>query len=284
MINLAAADGAISCWNDKWYWHFWRPRAAIREADTDGNPNTIADPNWESLFASATQTTPPLETPPFPDHPSGHGCVSGATVDAFQDFFGTDKVEFDVVGGRSLNGVPIAPRHFERFSSALKEVIDRWASTHGRKLRIKMEPGRYAVAESSVLLGTVHSVKQNGSKNYIGTDIGFNVLVRPVMYDSYHDVEFYRNDELLKSDETLIASVVGNICETGDILAKDRELPAAREGDIIGVTDAGAYGYSMSSNYNSRLRPAEVMIGLDGTPRLIRRRDTFEDLMRGFVK
>lgn len=167
---------------------------------------------------------------------------------------------------------------------ALKEVIDRWTSTHGRKLRIKMEPGRYAVAESSVLLGTVHSVKQNGSKNYIGTDIGFNVLVRPVMYDSYHDVEFYRNDELLKSGETITASVVGNICETGDILAKDRELPRAGEGDIIGVMDAGAYGYSMSSNYNNRLRPAEVMIGLDGTPRLIRRRDTFEDLMRGFVK
>jgi hypothetical protein len=134
MINLAAADGAISCWNDKWYWHFWRPRAAIREADTDGNPATIADPTWESLFAPATQTTPPLATPPFPDHPSGHGCVSGATVHALQDFFGTDKVEFDVVGGRSLDGVPIPPRHFDRFSQALKEIIDArvWGGIHFR--------------------------------------------------------------------------------------------------------------------------------------------------------
>ena len=134
MINLAAADGAISCWNDKWYWHFWRPRAAIREADTDGNPNTIADPNWESLFAPATPTTPALATPPFPDHPSGHGCVSGATLHAFQDFFGTDKVEFDIVGGRSLNGVLIPPRHFDRFSRALKEVIDArvWGGIHFR--------------------------------------------------------------------------------------------------------------------------------------------------------
>jgi len=134
MINLAAADGAISCWNDKWYWHFWRPLAAIREADTDGNPATVADPTWEPLFAPATQTTPPLVTPPFPDHPSGHGCVSGATVHAFQDFFGTDKAPFDVVGGRSLNGLPIPARHFDRFSNALKEVIDArvWGGIHFR--------------------------------------------------------------------------------------------------------------------------------------------------------
>jgi hypothetical protein len=134
MINLAAADGAISCWNDKWYWHFWRPRAAIREADTDGNRATVADPAWESLFAPATPTSPPLGTPPFPDHPSGHGCVSGATVEAFKDFFGTDKVAFDVVGGRTLNGVTIPPRHFDRFSDALEEIIDArvWGGIHFR--------------------------------------------------------------------------------------------------------------------------------------------------------
>ena len=134
MVNLAVADGAISCWNDKWHWHFWRPRAAIREADTDGNPATIADPTWESLFAPATQTTPPLATPPFPDHPSGHGCVSGAVLQTFRDFFGTDKVAFDVVAGRSLDGVPIPPRHFDRFSRAIKEVIDArvWGGIHFR--------------------------------------------------------------------------------------------------------------------------------------------------------
>ena len=108
MVNLAAADGAIACWNDKYYWSFWRPRAAIREADTDGNPRTIADPSWESLFAPSTATTPPLGTPPFPDHPSGHGCLSGAVLNTMADFFGTDKVAITVVSGRSLNGVPIA--------------------------------------------------------------------------------------------------------------------------------------------------------------------------------
>ena len=85
---------------------FWRPRAAIREAGTDGNPATVADPTWESLFAPTTQTTPPLGTPPFPDHPSGHGCVSGAVLNALADFFGSDKVEFDIVSGRSLERRP----------------------------------------------------------------------------------------------------------------------------------------------------------------------------------
>ena len=130
MINLAGADGAIGCWNDKYYWNFWRPRAAIREADTDGNPATVADPAWESLFHPSTPTTPPLATPPFPDHPSGHGCLSGAVLNTFQDFFGTDKVAFDVNSGR----FPGQPSHFDRFSHALKEVIDArvWGGIHFR--------------------------------------------------------------------------------------------------------------------------------------------------------
>ena len=134
MVNLAAADGAIACWNDKYYWNFWRPRAAIREADSDGNPRTIADPDWESLFAASTQTAPPLGTPPFPDHPSGHGCLSGAVLHAMADFFGTDKVEITVVSGRSLNGAPIPPRQFDRFSYALDEIIDArvWGGIHFR--------------------------------------------------------------------------------------------------------------------------------------------------------
>lgn len=164
----------------------------------------------------------------------------------------------------------------------LTEIIGSWRKKHGRNVKIKMEPGRYVVAECGVLLGTVHSVKDNAGKTYIGTDIGFNVLARPVLYDSHHDMEFYRNDSIIKSEKVSPATVVGNICESGDILAKDRELPAIKEGDLIGIMDAGAYGYSMASNYNNRLRPAEVLVCTDGTSRLIRRRDTIEDLMRGF--
>jgi hypothetical protein len=130
MINLAAVDGAISCWNDKYHWSFWRPRAAIREADTDGNPETVADPNWEALFAPSTSTIPPLTTPPFPDHPSGHGCLSGAVLRTFREFFGKDKVPFDMHSGR----FPNVPRHFERFSDALQEIIDArvWGGIHFR--------------------------------------------------------------------------------------------------------------------------------------------------------
>jgi hypothetical protein len=133
-VNLAATDAAIACWNDKYHWSFWRPRGAIREADSDGNPATIADPNWESLFASATATTPPLGTPPFPDHPSGHGCLSGAVLQTMADFFGKDKVAFTVVSGRSLNGAPIPPRRFDRFSQARTEIINAriWGGIHFR--------------------------------------------------------------------------------------------------------------------------------------------------------
>ena len=131
MINLAAADGATACWNDKYYWNFWRPLAAIREADTDGNPATVADATWRALFDPTTVVMgPPLGMPPFPDHPSGHGCLSGAVLHTFREFFGTDKVAFDVHSGR----FPGQPRHFDRFSGALKEVIDArvWGGIHFR--------------------------------------------------------------------------------------------------------------------------------------------------------
>jgi hypothetical protein len=133
-VNLAGADAAIACWNDKYYWSFWRPRAAIREADTDGNPATVADPNWEPLFSAATVTTPALITPAFPDHPSGHGCLSGAVLGTIANFFGTDKVEITVVSPRSLNGVAIPPRTFDRLSDALDEIVEAriWGGIHFR--------------------------------------------------------------------------------------------------------------------------------------------------------
>jgi diaminopimelate decarboxylase len=128
----------------------------------------------------------------------------------------------------------------------------------------------------------VNSVKTNYNIKYIGTDLGFNVLIRPVMYNSHHDIEIYRKDSKPSQKEEVV-NIVGNICETGDMIAKDRDLPEIFENDILGVLDSGAYGYSMSSNYNCRLRPAEVLIDLEGNPRLIRRRDTLEDLVMNFV-
>ena len=133
MVSLAAADGAIGCWNDKYHWNFWRPIDAIRLADTDGNPATEADPGWRALFDPATVTTPPLVTPNFPDHPSGHSCVSSSVLNTLRQFFGTDKIAFDIVE-RRFPGTPAQTRHFDRFSHALKEVIDArvWGGIHFR--------------------------------------------------------------------------------------------------------------------------------------------------------
>jgi diaminopimelate decarboxylase len=163
----------------------------------------------------------------------------------------------------------------------LTQIIDNFVKGYGKEIMFKIEPGRYIAAECGLLLGKAHSVKENYDLKYVGTDLGFNVLVRPVMYDSHHDIEIYRkSDQPSTKNESV--RIVGNICETGDIIAKDRVLPEIFEDDIIGVLDAGAYGFVMSSNYNNRLRPAEVLIDKDGNPRLIRRRDTLEDIVRNY--
>jgi diaminopimelate decarboxylase len=169
-----------------------------------------------------------------------------------------------------------------KLGTELAGLCENWQEHYGKNVEFQIEPGRYVVAECGVLLGTVHAVKQNHRTTYIGTDLGFNVLARPILYDSYHEIEVYPINK--KDGPSQKVTVVGNICETGDILAKDRELPPTNEGDILGVMDAGAYGFSMCSNYNSRLRPAEVLICADGAAKLIRRRETFENLVGCFVK
>ncbi len=174
------------------------------------------------------------------------------------------------------------PLDLASFKEKLTQVLEQWTDKYGKKILFKTEPGRYIVAESGVLLGNVYATKANYGNKYVGTDIGFNVLARPVMYDSHHDIEVYRNGNPLNDSEVEEVTVVGNICESGDIIAKNRELPVINEGDILGIMDAGAYGFAMSSNYNMRLRPAEILIKKDGEPVLIRRRDTFEDLIANF--
>ena len=129
--NLAAADAQIGCWKDKYYWQFWRPITAIREADTDCNPATQADPTWLPLFDPTTSVCNPplLFTPPFPDHPSGHACATSAFVHTLKNFFGTDRIGFSAFSNKSCT-----TRSFDRFSHVLKEVIDArvWAGIHFR--------------------------------------------------------------------------------------------------------------------------------------------------------
>ncbi len=167
----------------------------------------------------------------------------------------------------------------EDFKARLVPILDEFVADYGSAPLFKSEPGRYCVAEGSVILGRVHAVKQNAGKKYAGTDIGMNVLVRPSMYDSWHDIEILRDGEVVSRDELQEITVTGNICESGDLLAKDRMLPEIKRGDLACVLDTGAYGYSMCSPYNSRPRPAEVLVCEDGSLKLIRRRETIEDLM-----
>ncbi len=166
------------------------------------------------------------------------------------------------------------------FSEAFTKKIDDFVKNYGSTPLFKSEPGRYCVAEGGVILGRVHSIKTNSGVKYVGTDVGMNVLVRPSMYDSWHDIEIIRNGSVVERDPASFekVTVCGNICESGDVLCKDRELPKVEDDDLICVLDAGAYGYSMCSSYNTRLRPAEVMICSDGSAKLIRRRETFEDM------
>jgi diaminopimelate decarboxylase len=148
-------------------------------------------------------------------------------------------------------------------------------------LKFLFEPGRYITAQSGVLLTTVTSVKDQGPRTYLGCDTGFNHLVRPVLYDAWHEVlNVSRLGE--SSDQTY--TLAGNICESGDLLAEGRALPATREGDVLALADAGAYGMVMASEYNRRRLPAEVLVGSDGTTELIRSRDSIRDVLEHHLR
>ncbi len=138
---------------------------------------------------------------------------------------------------------------------------------------IILEPGRYIVCDSTVLLTRCVDVKDAGVKKYIGVDAGFNTLIRPAMYDSYHYVAIGNK---FGKCSTAKYDVAGPICESGDFLAHDRALPDPEEGDVVVIYNAGAYGFSMSSNYNSRPLCSEVLVN-DGKAELIRERETVEE-------
>ena len=168
---------------------------------------------------------------------------------------------------------------FDSFRTQLESILDEFVTEAGYTPLFKTEPGRYAFCEGCVLLGRVHATKTNAGRKFAGTDIGMNILVRPSLYGSWHDCEILRDGSVVTGDKEEI-TITGNICESGDIIADKRMLPEIKTGDLIAVLDAGAYGYSMASNYNMRLRPAEVLVTSNGDIKLIRRRDTYEDLFR----
>jgi diaminopimelate decarboxylase len=154
------------------------------------------------------------------------------------------------------------------------EAFQGFCKKYGRQLELWLEPGKFLVSESGYLLVKANVVKETPNVTFVGVDSGLNHLIRPMMYDAYHSVYNLSNPEGKKTKY----NVVGYICET-DTIASNRELNEVKTGDLLVIKNAGAYGYSMASNYNSRLRPAEVLIW-EGKALLIRTRETFEDLIR----
>ena len=147
----------------------------------------------------------------------------------------------------------------------------------GRDLTVSVEPGRSIVGEAGVLLTRVLYRKQTARKQFIVVDAAMNDLIRPALYKSHHEIVPVRQDG---ARALVTVDVVGPVCETGDFLAKDRDMPLVDTGELLAICTAGAYGFAQSSNYNSRPRAAEVLVE-NGAWRIIRARETHADLIRG---
>lgn len=160
----------------------------------------------------------------------------------------------------------------------VKQAFDNHPNPGNKPLQIWFEPGKFLVSEAGYLVTRVNVLKEAGSTIFAGINSGFNHLIRPMFYDSYHRIENLSNQNGPEKTYT----VVGNICET-DTFASDRRISEIREGDYLVFYNAGAYGFEMSSNFNSRFKPAEVMVK-DGKAVLIRRRDVFEDLLKNQIE
>ncbi|MBE6509491.1 MAG: diaminopimelate decarboxylase [Methanobrevibacter sp.] len=189
-------------------------------------------------------------------------------------------IDFEFVDFGGGVGIPYTPEEnivdLDKFAEVniglFKEKLEQYDMGNPT---MYLEPGRYLVGDASVLLVTVNSVKQSYRK-FIGVDAGFHTLLRPAMYESYHHIV---NAGKMDAPNTQVVDIAGNVCESGDLFARDRPMPDVEEGDVLGILNAGAYGFTMASNYNSRPLSSEVLVS-DGEPILVRERETFEDLYR----
>lgn len=185
---------------------------------------------------------------------------------------GIDIRYLDMGGGLGITYDKETPPHPTRYGEAVIE------GTKGLGVTLIFEPGRVMVGNAGVLVTKVLYTKKTGAKNFIIVDAGMNDLARPSLYGSYHAIKPARDN----GSEEITADVVGPICESGDFLAKDRLIKTLESGEVVAVMSAGAYGFSMSSNYNSRPRAAEVMVDGAGF-HTIRKRETLKDLINGEV-
>jgi len=203
----------------------------------------------------------------------------GMVLKSAEKIKGLDSVDF---GGGI--GVPYRPEEkpFDIRSFGVKSsvLMRDFSKKYGKELEFNLEPGKYLTAEGGFLLVTATNKKDTPAYRFVGTDSGFNHLIRPILYGSYHHILNCSNPDGEREDVV----VAGNICESGDLFTmgpggpEPRKIPEVRIGDILAITNAGAYSFAMSSNYNSRPRPAEVLLE-DGKARLVRKRETFEDLV-----
>lgn len=176
--------------------------------------------------------------------------------------------------------VPYEEGDSETDINLLAQKVNELFAAHpdAKSLQVWFEPGKFLVSECGYFISKVNVMKQTPAAEFVSVDSGFNHLIRPMFYDAYHRIENISNPD----GEKKKYSVVGNICET-DTFAWDRQLNEVREGDYLVFYNAGAYGFEMSSNFNSRLKPAEVLMK-DGEALLIRKRDEFEDLLKNQVE
>ena len=165
----------------------------------------------------------------------------------------------------------------EDLGKKLSEAFQDFCKSYGRELEMWFEPGKYLVSEAGLFLAKTNVIKTTPATVFAGVDAGMNHLLRPMMYDAYHGIVNISNPSATQR----VYTVVGYICET-DTFGLDRKLSEVREGDILAIKNSGAYGFSMASNYNSRFRPAEVLI-YKGEAKLIRERETMEDLLKNQV-
>jgi diaminopimelate decarboxylase len=165
-------------------------------------------------------------------------------------------------------------RNFDPEVRMIEYATELRRALRGLDVQLLLEPGRFLVAQAGALIALVLYVKKNGAKTFVVTDAGMNDLIRPALYGAHHEIVAVAP----RPGKRRIVDVVGPVCESGDFFARDRELTRVEPGDLVAVLDAGAYGFSLSSNYNTRPRPAEVLI--EGRKaRLIRRRETMSDLL-----
>lgn len=173
-----------------------------------------------------------------------------------------------------------APFSIQSFADMATPILKEEFDRRNGNIRFVFEPGRWVVAPAGLLLTRVNTVKNQGRITFLGTDTGFNHLLRPALYEAYHAV---LNVTKHHEEATHLYTIAGNICETGDILAEDRKLQPTEQGDLIALCDAGAYGMTMASNYNRRSLPAEVLIDDNENEKLIRKRETAEQIVSRFL-